>query len=360
MGRGVGSGGGLSSSSLPHPRCAPLMPAPLIPLDHLSPAPDPARRYRLLELVRRRMRELRYSPRTELTYVVWIRRYILFHDRRHPRELGEDAVRQYLSHLACDRKVAASTQNQALAALTFLYDRVLMQPLERVDGVRPARRSRYVPVVLSQQEIRRVLVQLTPPVSLCVSLMYGSGLRVSECVSLRVKDVDLDRREIVVRAGKGGKDRRTPLAESSHVALQKWLARQARLSAQDERRHVLTTGLSEPLRRKFPRAESEWRWRYVFPSARTVRDAEGAWRRHHPHQTAVQRAMSSAVLAAGIAKRATCHSLRHSFATHLLEAGADIRTVQELMGHRDVRTTMIYTHVLDRGGLGVRSPADGL
>jgi integron integrase len=295
-----------------------------------------------------------------VAYVVWIRRYVLFHQRRHPRDLGPEHVRRFLSSLAREQNVAASTQNQALAALTFLYDRVLLQPLERVDGIRAARRPRHVPVVLSQREVRSILSQLEPRARLCAALMYGSGLRLSECVNLRVKDVDFDRGEIVVHGGKGDKDRRTPLAGSCRAPLRHWLRRQEREFARDVRRHVCTTGLSEPLRRKLPAAEREWRWRYVFPSTRIVRDGQDVWRRHHLDASVVQRAIVNAVRAAGIVKRATCHSLRHSFATHLLEAGADIRTVQELLGHSDVRTTMIYTHVLNRGALGVRSPADQL
>jgi integron integrase len=336
------------------------MPVSFLPLAHLQGPPDPARKYRLLELVRRRMRELRYRPRTIEAYVYWIRRYVLFHDRRHPRDLGRDDVGRFLSWLAREKEVAASTQNQALAALTVLYDKVLLYPLERLDEISPARRTRHVPVVLSPAEVRAILKRLGEPARLCVALMYGSGLRISECVGLRVKDVDLDRGEIVVRAGKGDKDRRTPLADSCRAPLVHWLRGQARELARDERRHVSTTGLTEALRRKYPRAEREWRWRYVFPSARIVRDGQGHWRRHHLDPSVVQRAMTKAVRDAGIAKRATCHSLRHSFATHLLEAGADIRTVQELLGHTDVRTTMIYTHVLNRGALGVRSPADRL
>ena len=336
------------------------MPSPPIPLSHLGGSPEPERRYRLLELVRRRMAELRYSPRSVTTYVSWIKRYVVFNHRRHPRDLGPDDVRRFLSHLARKEHVAAATQNQALAALTFLYDRVLSQPLERVDGIAPARRSRHVPVVLSQHEVRSILAQLDDPARLCVSLMYGSGLRLSECLSLRVKDVDFDRHEVVVRGGKGGKDRRTPLADSTQGPLQRWLRGQKREFARDVRRPVGTTGVSDALRRKFPNIDREWSWRYVFPSLRTTRDSQQELRRHHLDPSVVQRAMAKAVHAAGIAKRATCHTLRHSFATHLLESGADIRTVQELLGHSDVRTTMIYTHVLNRGGLGVTSPADRL
>ena len=336
------------------------MPHPPIPLAHLTAAPEPARKYRLLEVVRRRMAELRYRPRTIATYAHWIRAYVLFNDRRHPRDLRAGDVRRYLAHLARERGVSASTQNQALAALTFLYGRVLGQPLERVDGIAPVSRRAYVPVVLSQREVRAVLAQLHGAARLCVALMYGSGLRVAECVSLRVKDVDFDRREIVVRGGKGDKDRRTPLAESCCVPLKRWLREQERAFARDQRRGVRTTGLSAPLRRKYPSAERDWRWWYVFPSVRTTRDAEGVARRHHLDVSVLQRAMNEAVRDAGIVKRATCHSLRHSFATHLLESGSDIRTVQELLGHSDLRTTMRYTHVLNRGGLGVRSPADRL
>lgn len=336
------------------------MPTPPIPLAHLDGPPDPERKYRLLEQMRRRMRELRYRPRTIEVYVHWVRRFVLFHGRRHPRDLGHEHVGRFLSWLAREKEVAPSTQNQALAALTFLYDKVILQPLARLDEISPARRSRHVPVVLSPAEVRSILKRLDEPARLCVALMYGSGLRVSECVGLRVKDVDVDRREIAVRSGKGGKDRRTPLPDSCREPLVRWLRDQTRAFARDQRRQVSTTGLSEALRRKYPRAEREWRWRYVFPSLRVVRDAEGAWRRHHLDPSVVQRALAKAVNGAGIAKRATCHSLRHSFATHLLEAGADIRTVQELLGHTDVRTTMIYTHVLNRGALGVRSPADRL
>jgi integron integrase len=332
---------------------------PLIPLAHLV-ASDPERKYRLMEVVRTRLRERRYSPRTEQAYVFWIRRFVQFHGRRHPRELGEPEVRSFLSHLATRDRVAASTQNQALAALTFLYDAVLRRPLARVDGIAPARRARRVPVVLSQREVRALLGRLRDPARLCATLMYGSGLRVSECVSLRVKDVDLDRGEIVVRAGKGGKDRRTPLADRSAASLRRWLADRERLHRADQRDRVRVTALGEALERKYPRAAGEWRWSYVFPASRTFVDPAGVRRRHHLHETVVQRAIKEAALAAGLSKRVSSHSLRHSFATHLLEAGADIRTVQELLGHTDVRTTMIYTHVLNRGGLGVRSPADRL
>jgi integron integrase len=333
---------------------------PLIPLAHLDPRGDPARRVRLMELVRVRLRERRYAARTVSTYVFWIRRYILHHGRRHPRELGADAVGAFLSHLATVDCVAASTQNQALAALTFLYDAVLAQPLARIGGIAPARRARRVPVVLSQREVRAVLGRMRDPSRLCATLMYGSGLRVLECVSLRVKDIDLDRREIIVRGGKGGKDRRTPLAERSIGHVRTWLAARERAHRADRRTHVRVTGLGESLERKLPGAALDHSWSYVFPASRTFVDGQGKRRRHHLHESAVQRAIRHAAVAAGLTKRITSHALRHSFATHLLEAGADIRTIQELLGHTDVRTTMIYTHVLNRGGLGVQSPVDRL
>lgn len=332
---------------------------PLIPTAHLD-SEESGRRLRLLEVVRHQLRTRRYSARTEETYVSWIRRFIVHHGRRHPRDLDEQAVREFLSHLAVAERVSASTQNQALAALTFLYAVVLKAPFERVDGIAPARRSRHVPVVLSQHELREVLARLQGAVRLGAMLLYGSGLRVSECVSLRVKDVDLDRREVIVRGGKGGKDRRTPLAEAVLPALKKWLNAQSRAYAADERAGVATDGIPDSLQRKYPNAARQWIWRYVFPATRTYVVPGGMRRRHHLHATVLQRAIAQAAREAGIAKRVTCHTFRHSFATHLLESGADIRTVQELLGHTDVRTTMQYTHVLNRGGLGVVSPGDRL
>jgi integron integrase len=336
------------------------MPLPPIPLSHLTGPPEPERRFRFLEVVRRKLRERRYSRRTEEAYVHWIRRYIVFHGRRHPSELGPDAVKRFLSDLAVGQQVAASTQNQALQALLFLYGQVLGKPLPRIEGITPARRPRHVPVVLSQGEVRALLGRLRDPVRLCAMLMYGSGLRVSECVSLRVKDVDLDRREIVVRGGKGNKDRRTPLAESCMPALERRFREGLAEYRRDQRAGVRCTGITPPLARKYPEAEAGWGWWYVFPAGRTFVDEGGVPRRHHLHQTVVQRTVKQAVHALGLTKRVTSHSLRHSFATHLLESGSDIRTVQTLLGHADVRTTMIYTHVLNKGGLGVRSPADRL
>ncbi|MDB4892328.1 MAG: Integron integrase IntIPac [Gemmatimonadetes bacterium] len=274
--------------------------------------------------------------------------------------MGAPEVGEFLSHLAIGRGVAASTQNQALAALLFLYDKVLSTPLERIEGIAPARLSRHVPVVLSPRELRAIMSSMRDPYRLSVALMYGGGLRLTECLTLRVKDVDTDRREIVVRSGKGGKDRRVPLAESCVPDLEAWLRHQQPRYAADIRADIRTTGLTAALERKYPGASTEWRWRYVFPATRTFLDRDAVQRRHHLHESAMQRALRDAVHRAKIAKRVTCHAFRHSFATHLLENGADIRTVQELLGHADLRTTMIYTHVLNRGGLGVISPADRL
>ena len=333
---------------------------PLIPASHLAPSPDSDLRFRLLEIVRRRLRESRYSRRTEEAYVFWIRRYILYNDRRHPKDLGNDHVVKFLSMLAVDEQVAASTQTQAIAALRFLYERVLGISLGRIDDVVPASRPRRLPVVLAKQEIRVILQRLRGDCRLAAELMYGSGLRLRECVTLRVKDVDLDRREITVRGGKGDKDRRTPLAESCRSALMAHLKRREAEFREDFRLGIRVTGIAEALSRKYPTADREWRWQYVLAAGRTFVDESKVRRRHHFHETAVQRAVKEAAEAAGVTKRATCHSFRHSFATHLLEAGSDIRTVQELLGHTDLRTTMIYTHVLNKGGLGVRSPADDL
>jgi integron integrase len=339
----------------------PESPEPLrIPLAHLLAPPDPGRRFRLLEIVRARLRERRYSKRTEEAYVAWVRRYVIHHGRRHPQLLGPEAVRDFLSALSLEGRVSASTQNQALAALRFLYERVLGRSLVGVDGIAPARRARHVPIVLSQREVRVLLARLKNPVRLCAALMYGSGLRLHECVSLRVKDVDLDRREIVVRGGKGAKDRRAPLAVAQLAELRTWLRERRREFDRDGRHGIRCTGIPASLLRKCHDADRSWPWWYVFPARRTFVSNDGARRRHHFHQTAVQRAVKHAAAGAGISKRVTCHSLRHSFATHLLESGADIRTIQELLGHTDVRTTMIYTHVVNRGGLGVRSPADSL
>ena len=331
-----------------------------IPESHLGAAPEPDKQFRFMEVVRRRLRERRYSRRTQEVYAHWIRRFIRFHDRRHPREMGEEEVRRFLSSLAVESGVSASTQNQASAALAFLYDRVIGRPLRRIDGVAPARVLPRVPVVVSQSEVRELFGVLRDPVRLCAQLMYGSGLRVGECVSLRVKDVDFERGEIAVRGGKGDRDRRTPLAKRCRDALRAQIDRVRTLFLKESRYDVRTTGLTEALCRKYPLAEREFRLQYVFPATRTFTDDAGVRRRHHLHETVVQRAVRLGAASLGLTKRVTCHVFRHSFATHLLERGTDVRTVQQLLGHEKLDTTMLYTHPLNRGGLGVRSPADDL
>jgi len=315
---------------------------------------------KLLDRVRAAIRTRHYSPRTEEAYVHWIRRYIVFHGKRHPRELGDVEVAAFLSSVA-QQGVSASTQNQALSAVLFLYEVVLGKRPAWTSQLVRARRPIRLPVVLSRDEVARLLRHLQGTIGLMASLMYGAGLRLMECAELRVKDVNLDRGELTVRDGKGGKDRVTMLP----VALNRPLAEQlARVKAQHARDLAMGCGavaLPGALRVKYPHAPREWAWQWVFPATRFYRDPQtGERRRHHLHESVIQRAVKDAVRAAGIPRPATCHSLRHSFATHLLEAGYDIRTIQELLGHRDVRTTMIYTHVLNQGGRGVRSPLDQL
>jgi integron integrase len=316
---------------------------------------------RLLDRVRLALRTRNLSRRTEQAYVFWIRRYILFHGRRHPSTLGATEVTAFLSALAVERRVAASTQNQALSALLFLYRHVLDVDLPWLDDLVRAKRPAHVPVVLSRAEVAAVLGQLGGSRWLMAALLYGAGLRLLECLHLRVKDVDFERGEIVVRSGKGGRDRRTMLPAIVREPLAAHLVRVRRQHADDLAQGAGWVELPHALDRKYVNAGRSWPWQWVFPATRTYRHPEtGQQRRHHFHESALQRVVREAVLAAGIRKPAGCHTFRHSFATHLLEDGYDIRTVQELLGHRDVRTTMIYTHVLNRGGLGVRSPVDGL
>jgi integron integrase len=325
-------------------------------------APPHAGPPRLLESVRAALAVRHYSRRTQDAYVAWVRRFVVFTGRRHPRDLGPGDVRRFLSALATRGNVGASTQNQALAALLFLYRDVLRAPLEgRLEGVVAARRPARLPAVLTRDEVRAVLSKLDGVPRLVALLLYGGGLRLLEALGLRVKDVDLVTGEIFVRGGKGGKDRVTVLPAAAAAALEPHLARVHRLHQRDCARGRGRVALPGALERKAPALGCDWAWQWVFPAAKHYTDAAtGERRRHHLHETAVQRAVRAAVLRAGIPKRATCHTLRHSFATHLLEDGYDIRTVQELLGHADVRTTMIYTHVLNRGGRGVRSPADRL
>jgi integron integrase len=312
-----------------------------------------------MEQVRRALRVRHYSPRTEDAYVGWIRRFIRFHGMQHPRSLDANDVAQFLTSLAMEGKASASTQNQACSALLFLYDKVLGQPLQDFGPVVRAQRPVHLPVVLTPQEVDSVLRRLHAPCDLMASLMYGSGLRLMECCTLRVKDLDLDRGQVTVRAGKGAKDRITVLPDRLRERLIAHLATVKRLHARDVAEGHGSVALPGALDAKYPRAPWEWPWQWVFPATRRYVDGvTGRERRHHLHETALQRAFKTAVREAGLSKPATCHSLRHSFATHLLEGGYDIRTIQELLGHRNVATTMIYTHVLNRGGLGVRSPFD--
>lgn len=312
----------------------------------------------LLTRMRRVLRVRHYSGRTEEAYVAWVRRYVRFHGRRDPAQLGADDVTAFLTHLAVVRHVSAATQNQAFAALLFLYEDVLGQRLGAVAPVR-GKASVRVPTVLTVREVAAILRHVDGPSRLVAGLLYGSGLRLLEAVQLRVKDLDFERREIRVRRGKGGRDRVTLLPDVLVEPLRQQLRVVRAMHQEDVRRGGGRVRLPGALERKLPGASASWAWQWVFPALRIHR-AEGEIRRHHYHPTAVQRAFSAAVKRSQVAKRATCHSLRHSFATHLLEAGYDIRTVQELLGHQSVETTMIYTHVLNRNRRAVVSPAEQL
>ena len=314
---------------------------------------------RLLDLVRDRIRLKHYSIRTEQAYLDWIRRFILFHGKRHPAEMGKPEVEGFLNDLAVNRNVSASTQNQALSALLFLYKEVLGTELDWMESVVRAKRPERLPVVLTQSEAQAVLAHMDGQQGLLARLLYGTGMRLMEGVRLRVKDVDFQMRQIVVRDGKGEKDRVTMLPEKLVGPIEANLEKARALHEQDLREGFGEVYLPYALERKYPNAGREWGWQYVFPAAkRSVDPRSGKERRHHLDEQAVQRAMKQAVRRAGLVKPASPHTLRHSFATHLLQSGYDIRTVQELLGHKDVSTTMIYTHVLNRGGQGVVSPLD--
>ncbi|HEX9867481.1 MAG TPA: integron integrase [Candidatus Tectomicrobia bacterium] len=314
---------------------------------------------KLLDQVRDAIRLKHYSLHTEQAYVTWIKRYIFFHDKRHPKDMGGAEIEAFLTHLAVHQKVAASTQNQALSALLFLYRDVLRQSLDRpIDAIR-ARKPKRLPTVLTKEEALRVIGHVSGPYELMAKLLYGTGLRLMECLRLRVKDIDFAQHQIVVRDGKGMEDRVTMLPASLAVSLQEHLARVKRLHAKDLTKGYGSAYLPFALERKYPRAGRLWIWQYVFPSNRLSRDPRTATvRRHHASESGLQRAVSQAGRSAELTKRVSCHTFRHSFATHLLQQGYDIRTVQELLGHKDVKTTMIYTHVLNRGRLAVRSPLD--
>jgi integron integrase len=318
-----------------------------------------AKQPKLLDRVRLTIRSRHYSRRTEDAYVHWIRRFIVFHGRRHPSELGASDIAAFLGWLAAEQHVAASTQNQALSGVLFLYREVLRQDVGPMDLQPRARTPVKVPVVLTRSEAQRVLDQLTGVPQIVGALLYGAGLRLQECLELRVKDLDFERREITVRRGKGQKDRRVMLPDALRSTLQAHLELVAQVHRRDLAAGFGRVVLPGALDRKYPAACTEWAWQFVFPASRVCRDERfGPPSRFHLHESAIQRAVTEAARKAGLAKRVSCHTFRHSFATHLLESGYDIRTVQELLGHSDVSTTMIYTHVLNRGGLGVKSPLD--
>jgi integron integrase len=343
-----------SSPPVALPESAPGVRPVLRPVNQADPPPP-----RLLDRVRQALRTRHYSRRTEKAYVGWIRRYILFHHKRHPAEMGAREVTQFLTSLAVERKVAASTQNQALGALLFLYREVLEQNLPWLDDLVRAKRPEHLPVVLTRDEVQAVLQHLDGIPRLQALLFYGAGLRLLEAARLRVQDVDFAANLIVVRDGKGAKDRVTMLPAVVKDDLTRHLKGVRRQHERDLKNGAGWVELPDALGRKYPNAGRQWGWQWVFPATRFYFHRETRQRRrHHLHESVPQRAVKEAVRGAGIAKHAKCHTFRHSFATHLLEDGSDIRTVQELLGHRDVATTMIYTHVLNRGPAAVRSPAD--
>lgn len=314
---------------------------------------------RLLDQVRAAIRYRHYSYRTEQAYVGWVREFVRFHDRRHPRELGASEVAAFLTHLATEREVAASTHQQALSALLFLYRDVLGLELPWLGDLPRPKTPRRMPVVLTREEVQRLLGHLDGTHRRMARLLYGTGMRIMECARLRVKDLDLSRREITIRQGKGGRDRVTMVPASMRAELQEQLGRARVLWKQDRDDGAPGVDVPPALARKYPAASTSWAWFWVFPADAPSRDPRsGTIRRHHVYEESLGRSIRRAVHRAGIAKLATAHTLRHAFATHLLESGYDIRTVQELLGHKDVSTTMIYTHVLNRGGLGVVSPLD--
>jgi integron integrase len=314
---------------------------------------------KLLDQVRIVMRRQHYSIRTEETYTQWISRFIRFHKMRHPREMDTPDIEAFLNHLAVTEHVAASTQNQAFSAIIFLYKHVLNQPLSAKVVALRAKPSRHLPTVLSRAETQTLLQGLSGPPHLIAHLLYGSGLRLMEGLRLRVKDIDFEQRQIIVRAGKGNKDRVTILPESLRQPIQQHLRGVRALHQKDLSAGHGAVYLPDALERKYPNANREWGWQYVFPAHHlSVDPRSGKIRRHHLDESGLRKAIKQAARQAGIHKPVGPHTLRHSFATHLLEAGYDIRTIQQLLGHKDVSTTMIYTHVIKRGGLGVRSPLD--
>jgi integron integrase len=321
-------------------------------------APSPGQP-RLLDRVRFAIRARHYSLRTEEAYVAWIRRFILFHGKRHPLEMGEPQINAFVTSLAVDGPVSASTQTQALSALLFLYRHVLAKELPDLHTVIRAKSTGRLPTVLTRAEVRAVIGRLEGPPKLVATLLYGTGMRLLEALRLRVKDVEFGNNRILVRDTKGNRDRVVPFPAVVRAALPTWLSRIQRIHAADLSKGLGAVFLPDSIARKYPGADRDWGWQYVFPAERTSIDPRTeVERRHHLHETVIQRALRAAVVDLGISRRVSCHTFRHSFATHLLEEGYDIRTIQELLGHQDVKTTMIYTHVLKRAGRGVRSPAD--
>lgn len=316
---------------------------------------------KLIDQVRAAIRVKHYSPRTEEAYWNWIKRFILFHNKRHPNDLSEAEISAFLSDLAVNKRVSASTQTQALSAILFLYSEVLHKPLDWIDNIARAKRPSRLPVVFTKQEVQSILRNLDGTKWLMASLLYGAGLRLTECLRLRVKDVDFGYGQLIVRDGKGNKDRVTVLPDSLKEPLRKHLEKVKDLHQHDLREGYGRATLPFALERKYPNAGREWGWQFVFPSAKRCWHSElRSQVRHHLNEDVLQRSVKSAIFRAGISKPGSCHTFRHSFATHLLESGYDIRTVQELLGHKDLNTTMIYTHVMNKRGRGVKSPVDDL
>lgn len=315
---------------------------------------------KLMDQVRNKIRYKQYSLRTEQAYAGWIKRYIFFHNKRHPSEMGAPEIESFLTHLAVKRKVSASTQNLALCAILFLYRDVLEIELPWLDDITPAKRPKRLPVVLSREEVKSLLDNVEKPLhALVMRLLYGTGMRLMECIRLRVKDLDFERREITIREGKGRKDRVTVLPSAVEEDLRRQLSLSRRWYELDRVNQAPGVYMPDALERKYPNAGKEWSWQWVFPSSKlSTCPRTRVIRRHHMDEKALQRSMKQTIHRVGITKPASPHTLRHSFATHMLENGYDIRTVQELLGHSDVKTTMIYTHVLNRGGRGVKSPLD--
>lgn len=314
---------------------------------------------KLLAQLKESLRARHYSRRTEQAYCHWVKRFIFFHNVRHPKEMGEPEINAFLTSLAVKEKVSASTQNQALSALLYLYRHVIGREIGDLGEVIRARKPKRLPVVMTREEVKKVLANMTGDRWLMASLMYGAGLRLMECLRLRIQDIDFARNEIHVRDGKGSKDRITMLPESLKGALKKHMKKVGAIHKKDLEEGWGGVPLPDALDRKYPSAPKDWRWQWVFPQEKRWKNTKtGEEGRHHTHETILQRAVKEAVRKAEVVKHVGCHTFRHSFATHLLEAGYDIRTIQELLGHKDVSTTMIYTHVLNKGGHGVRSPVD--